>query len=348
MASNRRVASGQITIVDLNDGKAIQAYTIIGQGKTQIYNPDTKVYTPNYTVAANNQTVTAKILVTGSGTDQAPTAACSGWAWKVNGTAATATGDISFNKNVLTIKKNIDPSVKFFNVEWSCNYTDSDTGAVTPVQGADTISLSSSGGATGLVIIDLPKGDTFDEGNALTTLTAEARLYRGSTLDTTIKNAAWERLDISTGNWVAVTSGVDALSGGMSKLTVQANDVLNFQGYRVKMTDQETNEVFTGYVTFLDATDPYIVYVRSNTGDKIVNGSGSTEIYAEVWRDGTVVETKGAASPKFNYTWTKYNRSGVATNWSGTTSTTKTGNPITVLADDVDVRATIYCEVTEK
>lgn len=341
------MACGQITIVDLNDGKAVQAYTTVSQGKTQIYNPDTKVYTPNYTTAATNQKVTAKVLVTGSSTDQAPTATCSGWAWKVNGTAAASTGDISFAKNVLTIKKNIAPGSKFYNVEWSCKYTDPETGAVTNVQGSETISLSTSGGATGLVIIDLPKGDTFDAGNSLTTLTAEARLYRGSTLDTTIKSAVWERLDISTGGWVAVTKGVSALSGGMSKLTVEADDVLNFQGYRVKMTDTETNEVFTGYTSFIDATDPYIVYVRSTTGDKIVNGSGSTEVYAEVWRDNKLIETKGAASPQFTYTWTKYDKNGTATNWSGTTSTTKTGNPITVLAADVDVRATIFCEVSK-
>ena len=348
MATNK-VAIGQITIVDLNDGKAVQAYTTITQGKTQIYNPDTKVYTPNYTATATNQKVTAKVLVTGSSTDQAPTSACSGWSWKVNGTAVTSTGDISFSKNVLTIKKNIDPATKFYNVEWSCTFVDPDTGAQSSVQGGDTISLSQSGGATGLVIIDLPKGDTFDEGNALTTLTAEARLYRGSTLDTTIKSAVWEKLNVKTGTWIAVNSEVvSPLSNGMSKLTVQADDVLNFQGYRCKMTDTETNEVFTGYITFIDATDPFIVYVRSNSGDKIVNGSGSTEVFAEVWRDGTVVETKGATNPQFIYTWTKYNKDGVATNWSGSTSTTKTGNPITVLAADVDVRATIYCEVTKK
>lgn len=342
-----RVASGQITIVDLNDGKAVQAYTSTSKGETQIYNPDTKVYTPSYT-ASPYQVVTAKVYVTGLSADQAPTAACSGWVWKVNGTAAAATGDISFNKNVLTIKQNISTSAKYMNIEWECNYTDPDTGSVTPVRGYKTLALSQSGGAAGLVVFELPNGDTFDKANNMTQLTAKATLYRGATKDTTVKSAVWEKLDISTGTWKAATEA-NSMTGGVSTITVKADDVLNFQTYRVKMTDAENqSEVFTGYVTFMDATDPYIVYVRSTTGDKIVNGIGSTEVYAEVWLDGNMVETKGATTPQFTYTWTKYNKDGVATNWSGTSSTTKTGNPITVLADDVDVRATIYCEVSKK
>lgn len=345
--ATQTVATGQITIVDLNDGKAVQAYTSTSQGETQIYNPDTKVYTPSYT-SSPYQVITAKVYVTGSSTDQAPTATCSGWTWKVNGTAAAATGDISFNKNVLTIKKNIDASVKFYNIEWECVFTDAETTTTTNVVGYKTIALAESGGSTGLVRIELPHGDTFDAGNAVTSLTAEATLWRGSTQDTTVKTAKWEKLDISSGSWAVVTSGVAALSGGKSVLTVTADDVLNFQTFRCTLTDTETSEDFSSIVTFMDATDPYTVEVFSNTGDKILNGSGDTTVSARVWRSGTVVEEPGATSPQFNYTWTKHNANGVVTNWSGTSSATKTGNPITVYAADVDVRCTIHCEVTKK
>lgn len=346
----KKIASGQITIVDLNDGKAVQAYTSTSQGETQIYNPDTKVFTPSYT-SSPYQVVTAKVYVTGLTADQAPTSACTGWSWKVNGTAATSTGNYVASANTLTIKANIPTSTKYLNIEWECDYTDPDTGAVTHVNGYKTLALSQSGGAAGLVVFELPNGDTFDKANGLTSLSVKAKLYRGATQDTTVKSATWEKLDIGKGTWSAVTSETATLASGVSTLTVKATDVLNFQTYRVKFTDTEnTTETFTGYITLMDATDPYIVYVRSTTGDKIVNGMGSTEVYAEVWLDGNIVESKTTASSaqKFNYTWTKYNKDGVATNWSGTTSTTKTGNPITVLAADVDVRSTIYCEVTEK
>lgn len=35
------LANGQITIVDLNDGKAVQCFTQCSKGETQIYTPDT-------------------------------------------------------------------------------------------------------------------------------------------------------------------------------------------------------------------------------------------------------------------------------------------------------------------
>lgn len=348
MATGKKIASGQITIVDLNDGKAIQAYTSTSLGETQIYNPDTKVYTPSYS-ASNPQTVTAKVYVTGVSADQAPTAACSGWVWKVNGTAAGSTGDYTSSANVLTIKKNISTALKYLNIEWECDYNDPDTGAVTHVNGYKTISLSQSGGAAGLVVFELPDGDTFDKGNNLTQIAIKAKLLRGAVHDTTV-NVAWERLDISDGTWKAVTTGVST-SGGVSTLTVHADDVLNFQTFRAKFTDTEnTSEVFYGYQTIMDATDPYVVYVRSTTGDKILNGSGSTQIFAEVWLDGNKVEDQNTAeaSRQFVYTWTKYNKNGAAANWSGKTTTTITGNPITVTAADVDVRTTIWCEVTKK
>lgn len=346
--TTKKVASGQITIVDLNDGKAVQAYTSASQGETQIYNPDTKVYTPSYT-SSPYQVLTAKVYVSGISADQAPTAACSNWSWKVNGTAAGTTGNYTFAKNVLTIKANIPTSTKYFNAEWECDYTDPDTGAVTHVNGYKTIALSQSGGAAGLVVFELPNGDTFDKGNNLTQLSIQAKLFRGSVHDTTV-TASWEKLDISDGTWKTATEAA-TLSGGVAALTVKADDVLNFQTYRVKFTDDENkSEVFYGYQTIMDATDPYIVYVRSTTGDKIVNGQGSTEVYAEVWLDGKMIEDKNTAeaSRQFAYTWTKYNKSGVATNWSGKSSPTITGNPITVLAADVDVRATIWCEVSKK
>lgn len=348
MATGKKIASGQITIVDLNDGKAVQAYTSTSLGETQIYNPDTKVYTPSYS-ASSPQTVTAKVYVTGLSADQAPTSACQNWAWKINGAAVGTSGNNTFVKNVLTIKANIPTSTKYLNIEWECDYVDPDTSAVTHVNGYKTIALSQSGGAAGLVVFELPNGDTFDKGNGYTQIQIKAKLLRGAVQDTTV-SASWERLDISDGSWKAVASGA-SFASGVATLTVNADDVLNFQTFRVKFTDTEnTSEVFYGYQTIMDATDPYVVYVRSTTGDKIVNGTQSTQVFAEVWLDGTKIEDQNTAeaSRQFVYTWTKYNKNGVATNWSGKTTTTMTGNPITVAAADVDVRATIWCDVTKK
>ena len=54
------LANGQITIVDLNDGKAVQCFTQSSLGDTQIFTPDTNTYTPNYSASTPN-VITAKV-----------------------------------------------------------------------------------------------------------------------------------------------------------------------------------------------------------------------------------------------------------------------------------------------
>ena len=143
-------------------------------------------------------------------------------------------------------------------------------------------------------------------------------------------------------------------SGGVSTLSVKADDVLNFQTFKCTVTDGSD----TAYqiVTFFDASDPYVVEVYSLTGDKIVNGSQGTELFARVWRDGNVVEDGAAVkadtshTTKFTYTWTKYNANGVATNWNGKSSAVSESvlPYVTVSKDDVSVLATFTCEVSSK
>ncbi len=355
----RRIASGQITIVDLNDGKAIQAYTIVSQGETQIYAPDTKTYTPDYTVSPF-QVATAKVYVTGNSTDQAPTAACSGWEWKVDGVKVDSTTvDLVASGNTLTIKKNIPTGGQFINIEWSCVYKDPTTQTNTIVQGTKTLNLTKSGGSMGIVRIETPNGNTFDAGTAnITTLTAIAKLFKGATHDTTINAMSWERLDISTGQWkpVDAASVSTDVSGGVSTLTVTADDVLNFQTFRCNITDKENDQVgetFSEIVTFFDMTDPYVVEVYTLTGDKILNHTGSTTVYARVWLDGEEVEdskTVAQSAAKFEYTWTKYSQDGSPSDWHGVSpaSNVKKGLTCEVKAEDVTGRATIICEVSKK
>ena len=45
------IARGQITVVDLNDGKTLNMFLSSNQAATQIYNVDNQTYTPNYTVS---------------------------------------------------------------------------------------------------------------------------------------------------------------------------------------------------------------------------------------------------------------------------------------------------------
>ena len=120
---------------------------------------------------------------------------------------------------------------------------------------------------------------------------------------------------------------------------------MNVQTYKVIATDDgQTSEAI---VTFEDRTDPYEVVLHAPKGNVIVNGKGEVDINAEVWQNGVKLEDASAQTPKFFYTWTKYNKAGARENFTGTSSPTKTGNPLKVLAADVDQKATFVCEVTK-
>lgn len=341
------LANGQITIVDLNDGKAVQCFTHCSKGETQIYTPDTGVYTPNYSASEPN-VITAHVYVTGNPQDQAQSSACTKWEWKVDGVAATPVSGKSYQLNLASnIAKN--GSVK--NIEWSCKYTDPETKATTTCIGYKTISLAKSGGALQTVQIETPDGNTFDSTNNTKKLRAVAKFFRGNVQDTSVK-LTWEVLNISAGSWSTVTSGVST-TGGVSTLDVSANDVLNFQTFRC--TAKDGADTASAIVTFFDASDPYMIEVYSLTGDKIVNGAQSTELFARVWKDGKVVEDgatvkadSGHAS-SFTYKWTKYNASGVATNWDGTSSPVNASTKpyVTVANADVKGRGTFTCEVSK-
>lgn len=146
------LANGQITIVDLNDGKAVQCFTQTSLGDTQIYTPDTNTYSPSYSSSSPN-VITAKVYVTGSSSDQAPTAACSGWSWKVDGVAATPVSGKSWQLNIAS---NISSTAALKNITWECVYTDPETKATTKCMGYKTISMAKSGGALQTVQIETP------------------------------------------------------------------------------------------------------------------------------------------------------------------------------------------------
>ena len=96
-----------------------------------------------------------------------------------------------------------------------------------------------------------------------------------------------------------------------------------------------------------DGEDPYVVETYTLTGDKIKNGQGSTKLHARVIRSGEIIEDSSTAIKKYRYTWEKFDNEGNPVNWKSTGSQTRTGNPLTVTADEIDIRATFRCSVSE-
>ena len=99
-------------------------------------------------------------------------------------------------------------------------------------------------------------------------------------------------------------------------------------------------------ISFSDLSDPYVIEVSSTTGDKFINGQGSTTLNAKVWQNGEAF-TDSAADTKFVFYWKNYDKDGTQdTAWG--TSGVRTGKTITATAAEVFVKATFVVEVTLK
>lgn len=345
-------AKGQITIVDLNDSKSVQCYLQNSGADVQIYNPDTQVYTPNYT--SSGITIKPLVYVTGSSTNQAASCTNETWSVKKDGsTALTAGTDYTVSSTTgggITIKKNLTGNSLV--ITYTAKLDANGTGELTTITATKTIIKSQSAGALYSVIITTSTGTVFDADSSSGNKIAKAQAYRGGTADTN-STYTWYYMDLSTGHWATTgTTGAEQ--------TVKMSDVLNFQTYRVVASDTQngTTNTAEAYITFTDQTDPYTVEVFSSTGDKILNGSGSTVITARVWRNGTKIEDESTSSKQFTYTWHKFDSSGNAATWTQTyTGATVSSdkltlsgsglNQLTIPAAEISTKATFYVEVSQ-
>lgn len=337
-------ARGQITIVDLNDAKQVQLLLDI-KTRVQMYNPDTKVYAPNF--GSENNVVTPKVYVTGNGTNLV--SRLSTLKYDINGTvveagatkgiysvaAISAGGALTINGNLTTDTLQIKAIATFHDTE---------TGQDTLLECQDAIVKSSSAGALFQVVCTQPKGKCFDEGNKISLLTAEARCYRGGTQDKDGITYTWQQLNLTDGSWATVSSGVSS-SGGVSTLSVKADNVQNVQTFKVIAKDGSDHS--EAIIVFEDKTDPYTVEVVSTSGDKIVNGQGSTTLMARIYRGTEKIEDETTSPKKFTTTWYKFDKNGAKSNFVGTSSNQKQGNPLVVEAKDIDQKATFFCEVSQ-
>ena len=337
-------AKAQITIVDLNDAKSVQVFFLASQGFTQGYNPDTHAYSPAYTSA--NNVITPKVYETGDSNDHL--ALCTNVKYIINRIEYTAansnTSYVVGADGTLTIKANLEANL---NVIFEAEYEDSDH-IKSKIGGAFTLIRNESSGALFQVVLTCPKGNIFDK-SVSGDLMVNAQANRGGVADDSNVSYDWSAFDIKTSTWKAVASG----RANGKTLIVKPDDVLNFQTFKCVATDAGGTDRAASaeaLVTFEDKTDPYTVELYCPTGDKIVNGTGETKICARVWQGNKKVEDEQTAdaSRQFVYKWIKLDKNGAVQNWDSTTSNIKTGNPIKVLAKEVNTKTTIFCEVTKK
>lgn len=342
--TGQRVASGQISIVDLNDGRTISKTTLPSRGFTQIYDTETKTFSEDYTQSPY-QVIEARIYASGGAASNlaADTTICKNWVWHVNDVRVTSTTPgITIANHKLTIKKNTSQSEPKFNITWECDFNDSVLGSTVLVSDSCTINRTESGSSAVFVNLTTPDGTIFDSKH--TTLQIMAKLMRGARQDTTDLTFTWKKLTVSdTGvlSWTAMPASQVTTSGGTSSLTVNRDDVDGGDTFKVEIKDTALNDgIFEGYVSLMDKLDEYVVELSAPSGGVIKNGQGSTVITPVLYKNNEVVtNTTG-----FTFRWAKYNKDGVQESWTDG-NLTMTGNTLTVPASEVKVKQTIICIV---
>lgn len=340
------ISRGQITIVDLTDGKSINLYLGSNVALTQIYNKENSTYSPNW-AASPFLVITPEVYVTGIATNQIsrlkgpPT-------WKINGSATLTTYGATASQTApyaLTIKNNM-ASYAQMHVECEVTYVDPDTTAETKAKANVSYSKTENAGQIICAIAYAPNGTVFKNGSA-PSLKAHCDMWRGSTIDNTLVVYKWYKL--GSGVWTEITSANAAGISGYTtnEITIPASAVLNFESFKCEIRDNDPasgtyNTTVADVISFADMSDPYQVEITTPQGTTLTSGLTSTTLTAQVWQNGALLADSFFTGSTCR--WRKFNKTGVLdTAWGS--SGIKTGRSITVTRAEVSVAATFTVEI---
>lgn len=287
---SQTITRGQITFVDLNDGKNISLYLVSNRPLTQLYDVDTKQYAPDY--ETDNLVISPTLYVSDSGTNQIAHIAATP-TWTINGAAAS-----SFQSGVtvattspytLTISKNAIVDSTFMTIQCSVSYVDPDTGLATPATAQITFTKTDTTGEL-IRAIAYANGTPIFYGGELDPtqeVTLHCDLWRGASIDDTDVDYQWFRKDNPDGaedaDWYKIVASYSGSGGApatgtlpdgstwceclkhsitgytTSDLTVTAGDVLNYDSFMCLCTDTDDGDSST------PASATYGQSVRSET-----------------------------------------------------------------------------------
>lgn len=222
------VASGQLTLVDLNDAKVLQLYVNSNQPKIQIYNPNgTGSYLPDWSVAATNVLLTPQMFIAGSNTDiiTDPSVKIKWY------DAATPTVELVTNTNyeipttglkTLKIKKNLLSNKN--QISYICKVTWFDPDVQAEIEAIATIDFAKvtagqdgSSGQNAITAVltndthTVPT-DANGAGGVFTTATTTMMVYNGATDD----SSNWTYTAVAS---TGVTGAFDATNKNMYKVS---------------------------------------------------------------------------------------------------------------------------------
>ena len=342
------ISRGQITIVDLNDGKSINLYLGSNVATTQIFNKENSSYVPNWT-ASPFLVITPEVFVTGVGTNQVSRLKGTP-VWKINGSATLSTFGATaaaVAPYALTIKNNMT-SVNQLQVECEVTYVDPDTSAETKAKANISYTKTTNAGQLICAIAYAPNGTVFKNGD-VASLKAHCDMWRGSVIDNTNVTYTWQKL--GNGTWTTITSAnAEGVTGyTTNEITIPESTVLNFESFKciIKDTDAASgtyNTSVSDIISFADMSDPYQVEIVAPSGTTLTSGLTSTALTVNCWQNGELLPDSfftGATC-----TWRKFNKLGVADATWGTAGV-KTGRSLTVTRDEVSVAATYTVEISK-
>lgn len=369
------IAAGQITVVDVSDAPALNAFITASRPTTQVYSQTSGGYNPSY--AATPQTLTLNLTKAGSTASIVGGINSVHW-YVVDGASKTeitsnvntANEYVSGNHSELLVTKlNIDPNKGSKRYEVSGIWRDPITGLDVQFSADIDLFVTQIGKESQVLNVYAGNGTTF-RNNTPARLTVNADLYRGNVPTNDNKQFKFFYQDTSVTSDKAVGYDADggigwhlcssttagqtpnveptATTTSQGILTVTAAAVVNAQTFKVVCTNKSgtfNGSKSSGLCTLVDMSDPYSLMLDSSAGNIFKNRQGSTVLKARLYRNGEELDVNGTGK---TYKWTKYDKNGVMdANFGGTGNAYKTGKTITVNATEIAAKAMLKCEVWE-
>lgn len=371
------IAAGQITVVDLSDAPALNAFITASETTTQVYSQTSGTYNPSY--AETPQVLTLNLTKAGSTASIVGEVSDLHW-YVVDGSTKTeitakentANEYISGGHNEsLTTKLNVSTSKGSKRYEATGTWRDPITGLDVQFSTNIDLFLTQIGKESQVLNVYAGNGNTF-RNNLPASLTVNADLYRGNLLtndnkqfkffyqDTTVTSDKAPGYDTDGGiGWhlcSSTTTGQTpnieptATTTSQGVLIVTPDVVTNAQSFKVVCINK--NGTFdgsksSGICTLLDMSDPYSLVLDSSAGNIFKNGEGRTTIRARLFRNGEELDADGTDTSK-TYKWSKYDKNGVMdTNFGGNGIAYRKGKTIALIATDISAKASLKCEIWE-
>ena len=344
--------SASFTLMDYTDGISLITGIDSNLPFTNLYDTANQTLNPSW-AGDTSLILTPRVLKAGTSTDLVTSMIGKGWKRRIssgtwiNVTSGSNGESINSSTGALTVTEDkLVGDVWQVEYKFVGTYHDDILNLDFPVEIVSTFSRVANGTSFVVARAYAVNGSQF-KNEQPASLEVKAELIRGSTTDATNLTYTWEKSTNGT-SWTSV-------GGNTSTLSVTPSMVDSFAMFRcsIKDIDPASNtyeQVFvTEGISVLDVSDPYQAVIESTAGNIFKNNTGTTNLICRVYQNGSEVDSNGTS---LTYAWTRTDKDGVAD-----VSFSPVGVPvgsivatnrkaIAVSHDEVDVKATYFCEVS--